>query len=1398
SITYSYFGGTTIQRTKVDSLIKEWLPYANISFEPVEEHGMIRIAFEAFSGSWSYVGTTNQQIDKTKPTMNLGWIGTTELISDDDRSVVLHEFGHVLGLLHEHQSPARGGKIHLNEDRVYEYYKATQNWDRTTIKSQIIDVYQDTDVSNYSELDLNSIMMYFMPAEMNDEGIAVPPNKKLSDIDKAYMVINYPRPKPHDGARQWTLEYALKVAGVDAVTTQKILSHNSDTSVDAHAIRGTFIRYQLSRRVHQHQAPHAVTATGERLPSPAGLWCQTSESLMKSANPSELPEGAHRSFIIQDDIFWDLSTEITYGFLGDATDYQMQRVRTALALYQKHTCLRFVEVPKAETDGWDFNKYKFRSKCQVRIQFGEGNTGHGFSLIGAAATRSVIDFTTFKLADCYDLAAIHPFTSIYLSDIWKHRLAQADAVLYHELGHMLGLDHEEESPNATHIEIDSVRPSKYFVATKHDRESCMLTDGFRYTKEHDASQRKSTPLNSKPSPTDLALLQLIYPDSGEEGGKFAKALDAFDFVLDMRKNLLKAAVDAVVPGASQKLRDLRLKIARDLTENKRLAKKQAITSPFMAVTGDTPIPTATHVPGFLRQLVASLKEFFNPGGDQMFILQFPGRFLDQGSFAWDTQSAGVYGQFIKPTAVNESEFRLVDQLYDLTDTVAGPNGTNLSMIYEDILNNLVPKFVGADLRKQQSAIRTWLMKDVEPSEWVSDVVKRQKQREDALSNAVAVRTGTKVIGVSTAQIMRALLKQLPAVSAADPVPAASAAHGLMFDISSPKLAKTSKLTRLELSEVLMNEYLHTKQTWELERDNLIRQATRADLGREDSQMALNDLTRELAHITSARQAQIAGKYTDAVVRGYSHSVREYMGYMDISGPAEALQDAKDALRHSAMSSLDGSMKVYPVQMNPLDWFEGLSTSFKLEDLTENPEIIRIQINSKSQQLDTLNSQLVSLSMGSKGDPAALRAEVARAQQELDNAQSALSHQYSSNVISMAKTCLNAKKDVDTKILAGKLGVAEAVLGNIASEMAQVRAKQDALTQASRALSQILAAHALAEATDTKQQQQQIVLQIQSLTSELNELHSRWNRLTAKSGGANLQARVDTQNEVLDPKAAVELPEEGTAGGSRWQSITLRSTSSSRKDLNYVSSSAGVDQWSCNMWLASGSGGSTSSSAATGTSAQSTDDIIDLAFRATLVTVDRGGWFRPHFFKKSQSFYKVDKNVSWSDGQKNPSGALTGFPIGILIAKDIVIKVVHTGTTSENTRKTDTEAAASSGGFLCFSYSQSSSSNSTSQSKGFQTFSNGYVIKIPGPQILGYMIQKTAADATEVMPATLPEGFLIPDSEYDAAQKPAHAPAIPSGSPAVSEDKMKEVIGKLVSEKIGEIFKEMRSAPGGST
>ena len=63
--------------------------------------------------------------------MNFGWIvgGKKE---EDIRSVVLHEFGHALGAIHEHLSPM--ADIPWDRDAVYKDLSGPpNNWDRAKI-----------------------------------------------------------------------------------------------------------------------------------------------------------------------------------------------------------------------------------------------------------------------------------------------------------------------------------------------------------------------------------------------------------------------------------------------------------------------------------------------------------------------------------------------------------------------------------------------------------------------------------------------------------------------------------------------------------------------------------------------------------------------------------------------------------------------------------------------------------------------------------------------------------------------------------------------------------------------------------------------------------------------------------------------------------------------------------------------------------------------------------------------------------------------------------------------------------------------------------------------------------------------------------------------------------------
>lgn len=90
-----------------DSVEKYITPLVNLKFEwdVPQSRSDVRIMFVKARGAWSYLGTQALSIPKSQPTMNLGWLDTG---SDWDfkeaagtAAVVIHEFGHCLGMIHE-------------------------------------------------------------------------------------------------------------------------------------------------------------------------------------------------------------------------------------------------------------------------------------------------------------------------------------------------------------------------------------------------------------------------------------------------------------------------------------------------------------------------------------------------------------------------------------------------------------------------------------------------------------------------------------------------------------------------------------------------------------------------------------------------------------------------------------------------------------------------------------------------------------------------------------------------------------------------------------------------------------------------------------------------------------------------------------------------------------------------------------------------------------------------------------------------------------------------------------------------------------------------------------------------------------------------------------------------
>ncbi len=171
-----FLSGTAQQRSIVTQFAPQWMQHANLKLEfDNSADAEIRIAF-ADDGAWSYVGTDARGIASNLPTMNFGWL---------DEAVVLHEFGHALGLAHEHQNP--DGGISWNEAAVIQSLSGSPNfWDEATIRHNVLNKYQHDQV-NGTEFDPQSIMLYSFPANWTTDGFHTEPNTTLSAIDRAFI-----------------------------------------------------------------------------------------------------------------------------------------------------------------------------------------------------------------------------------------------------------------------------------------------------------------------------------------------------------------------------------------------------------------------------------------------------------------------------------------------------------------------------------------------------------------------------------------------------------------------------------------------------------------------------------------------------------------------------------------------------------------------------------------------------------------------------------------------------------------------------------------------------------------------------------------------------------------------------------------------------------------------------------------------------------------------------------------------------------------------------------------------------------------------------------------------------------------------------------------------------------
>lgn len=226
-----FFGGNEVSNTLVAAVASEWNRYSTVKFDfgpsgkwrdcndPRQGYSQIKVGYGS-AGYWSAIGrSSTSDLNSAQPSMNFERFdlrySPNQMAQNGQRytpanivglalpyhiGTILHEFGHALGLMHEHQNSSLNCYDEIKwqgSGNAFDYYAGPPNyWNAKKVEYNVGKLQLTSAEYDSGAPDPKSIMMYAQPAAIFKNGANskcyVQPNNVLSPLDKAYIARIYP------------------------------------------------------------------------------------------------------------------------------------------------------------------------------------------------------------------------------------------------------------------------------------------------------------------------------------------------------------------------------------------------------------------------------------------------------------------------------------------------------------------------------------------------------------------------------------------------------------------------------------------------------------------------------------------------------------------------------------------------------------------------------------------------------------------------------------------------------------------------------------------------------------------------------------------------------------------------------------------------------------------------------------------------------------------------------------------------------------------------------------------------------------------------------------------------------------------------------------------------------